>query len=156
MRKLMATVLALTLRASRALAQTAPGRRSAKTAEPGAHATQKRRFAAGKPGAPAPETSGLPFAVEPSFTIGPEDFLRHCLARGRGVGRRHVRRTDDYAAAHRDIRARGAHPQTGRSGADPLSELVTDASVTIVVRQMNSRKVFITARWPGLALSAGV
>ena len=45
----------------------------------------------------------------------------------------------------RDVKAAGLTPTSWRTGSrKPLREYITDASVTVVVRQMNSRKVFIT------------
>jgi polysaccharide export outer membrane protein len=151
MRKLMATVLALTLAGHAvALAQTAPPAQAKppKTAEPAPTQTPKPQVPpAAKPGAPAAQNVGPAVAVEPSFTIGPEDVLGVIVWREADVSGDVMVRPDGMITLPliRDIRAAGLTPQELADRVQTaLSEFVTDASVTIVVRQMNSRKVFIT------------
>jgi len=151
MRKLMATVLALTLAGHAvALAQTAPPAQAKppKPAQPAPTQTQKPQVPpAAKPGAPAAQNVGPTVAVEPGFTIGPEDVLGVIVWREADVSGDVMVRPDGMITLPliRDIRAAGLTPQ---ELADRLQtamrEYVTDASVTVVVRQMNSRKVFIT------------
>ncbi len=151
MRKLMATVLALTLAGHAvALAQTAPPGQAKppKTAQPAPTQPQKPQVPpAAKPGAPAVQDVGPAVAVEPGFTIGPEDVLGVIVWREADVTGDVMVRPDGMITLPliRDIRAAGLTPQELADRLQTaLREFVTDASVTVVVRQMNSRKVFIT------------
>ena len=151
MRKLMATVLALTLAGHAvALAQTAPPAQAKppKPAQPAPTQTQKPQVPpAAKPGAPAAQNVGPTVAVEPGFTIGPEDVLGVIVWREADVSGDVMVRPDGMITLPliRDIRAAGLTPQELADRLQTaLREYVTDASVTVVVRQMNSRKVFIT------------
>ena len=151
MRKLMATVLALTLVGHAvAMAQTAPPAQSQppKQAQPAPAQTQKPAVPpAAKPGAPTASNVGPAVAVEPGFTIGPEDVLGVIVWREADVSGDVTVRPDGMITLPliRDIRAAGLTPQELADRVQTaLREYVTDASVTIVVRQMNSRKVFIT------------
>jgi polysaccharide export outer membrane protein len=151
MRKLLATVLAMTLAGHAvALAQTAPPAQAQppKQAQPAPAATQKPQAPpAAKPGAPTVQNVGPAVAVEPGFTIGPEDILGVIVWREADVSGDVTVRPDGMITLPliRDIRAAGLTPQELADRVQTaLREYVTDASVTVVVRQMNSRKVFIT------------
>lgn len=138
MRKLLATVLALTLAGhASALAQTAPRPPAPKAQVP----------AAPKPAAPAPQNIGPSVAVEPGFTIGPEDVLGVIVWRETDVSGDVTVRPDGMITLPliRDVRAAGLTPNelADRIQAS-LREFIAETSVTVVVRQLNSRKVFIT------------
>jgi polysaccharide export outer membrane protein len=151
MRSLITTVLALTLVGhAAAMAQTAPPAQAQppKQAQPAPAQTQKPAVPpAAKPGAPAAQNVGPAVAVEPGFTIGPEDVLGVIVWREADVSGDVTVRPDGMITLPliRDIRAAGLTPQELADRVQTaLREYVTDASVTVVVRQMNSRKVFIT------------
>lgn len=151
MRTLLATVLALTL-ASHAvgLAQAAPPSQAQppKQAQPAPAQTQKPAAPpVVKPPAPPAQNVGPTVPVEPGFTIGPEDVLGVIVWREADVSGDVVVRPDGMITLPliRDIRAAGLTPQELADRVQTaLREYVTDASVTVVVRHMNSRKVFIT------------
>jgi polysaccharide export outer membrane protein len=102
-----------------------------------------------KPTAPAaqpvvPET-GVP--VEAGFTIGPEDVIGVLVWRDPEMSGDVTVRPDGMITLPliRDVKAAGLTPnQLAERIQEAVREFVTDASVTVVVRQMNSRKVFIT------------
>jgi polysaccharide export outer membrane protein len=151
MRNLITTVLALTLVGHAvAMAQTAPPAQAQapKPAQPAPAQTQKPQVPpAAKPGAPTVQSVGPAVAVEPGFTIGPEDVLGVIVWREADVSGDVTVRPDGMITLPliRDIRAAGLTPQELADRVQTaLREYVTDASVTVVVRQMNSRKVFIT------------
>jgi polysaccharide export outer membrane protein len=99
-----------------------------------------------KPAA-APQTVGPSVAVEPGFTIGPEDVLGVIVWREPEVSADVTVRPDGMITLPliRDVKAAGLAPNELADRVQAaLREFVTDASVTVVVRQMNSRKVFIT------------
>lgn len=158
MRKLLATVLALTFAGhAAALAQaTAPPKtQPAAQAQPAPAQTPKAPAPtqkpaappAAKPGAAAPQNVGPSVAVEPGFTIGPEDVLGVIVWREADVTGEVTVRPDGMITLPliRDVRAAGLTPQELADRVQTLlREYITDASVTVVVRQMNSRKVFIT------------
>ena len=130
---LLATVLALTFFGQGAvLAQPAPAQTQAP--KPAAQAT--------KPVVPGPVVP-----VEAGFTIGPEDVLGVVVWREADVSGDVTVRPDGMITLPliRDVRAAGLTPQALSARVQTaLREFITDASVTVVVRQMNSRKVFIT------------
>ena len=85
--------------------------------------------------------------VEAGFTIGPEDVLGVIVWRETDVSGDVTVRPDGMVTLPliRDVRAAGLTPnQLADRIQEALREFITDASVTVVVRQMNSRKVFIT------------
>jgi polysaccharide export outer membrane protein len=142
MRTLLATALALVL--------LAPGDALTQFAQP-----QPPRPAqpppATKPVVPAPvgtpQAAGIVVPVEPGFTIGPEDVLGVLVWREPDVSSDVTVRPDGMITLPmvRDIKASGLTPtQLADRIQTALREYITDASVTVVVRQMNSRKVFIT------------
>jgi len=133
MRTLLATALALTLLGQgTALAQPGPSR------------TQLP-----KPTAPAtrPAVPGTSVPVEAGFTIGPEDVLGILVWRDQEMSGDVTVRPDGMISLPliRDVKAAGLTPaELADRIQAAVRELVTDASVTVVVRQINSRKVFIT------------
>ncbi len=86
-------------------------------------------------------------AVEPDFVIGPEDVLGVQVWREQEVSGDVTVRPDGMITLPliRDVQAAGLKPdELADRIQTALREYITDASVTVVVRQMNSRKVFIT------------
>lgn len=85
--------------------------------------------------------------VEPGFTIGPEDVLGVLVWREPDVSVEVTVRSDGMITLPliRDVKAAGLTPNDlAEQIQTSLREFITDASVTVVVRQMRSRKVFIT------------
>jgi polysaccharide export outer membrane protein len=90
---------------------------------------------------------GPAVTTEPGFTIGPEDVLGIMVWREQEMSGDVTVRPDGMITLPlvRDIKAAGNTPdQLADAIQTALREYITDASVTVVVRQMNSRKVFIT------------
>jgi polysaccharide export outer membrane protein len=119
---------------------TAPGQRPA-PASAQAPATAK------PPAAAKPPVTGPVVQTEPDFTIGPEDVLGVLFWRDQEMTGDVTVRPDGMITLPliRDIKAAGFTPtQLADRIQEAVREYVTDASVTVVVRQMNSRKVFIT------------
>ena len=133
MRTLVATALALTLLGQGvALAQAGPPR------------TQLP-----KPATPAtrPAVPGASVPTEAGFTIGPEDVLGIVFWRDQEMSGDVTVRPDGMITLPliRDVKAAGLTPgELADRIQEAVREWITDASVTVVVRQMNSRKVFIT------------
>lgn len=140
MRTLLATALALTLFGQGvALAQTAPPQ--AKPPQPPPQAAPQ------KPPTARPAVPGPVVATEPGFTIGPEDLLGVFVWREAEVSGDVAVRPDGMVTLPliRDVKAAGLTPnELADRIQEALREFITDPSVTVVVRQMNSRKVFIT------------
>jgi polysaccharide export outer membrane protein len=138
MRTLIAAALALVLFGQgAALAQTAPPQKQ--VPKPAAPAT--------KPAAPGTIVTGPSVPVEAGFTIGPEDVLGVLVWRDQEVSGDVTVRPDGMITLPlvRDVKAAGFTPsELADHIQTALREFITDASVTVVVRQMNSRKVFIT------------
>jgi polysaccharide export outer membrane protein len=91
--------------------------------------------------------TGPAVATEPGFTIGPEDVLGVLVWREADVSGDVTVRADGMVTLPliRDVKAAGLTPnELAEQIQTSLREFITDASVTIVVRQMNSRKVYIT------------
>ena len=129
----MALALAVSGQAT-AFAQTAPGR------------PQRPQPQTAKPAQPT-AGMGAVVATEPGFTIGPEDVLGVLVWREQEVSGDVTVRTDGMITLPliRDIKAAGLTPNDlAEQVQTALREYITDASVTVVVRQMNSRRVFIT------------
>ena len=147
MRNVTATVLALTLFGhAAALAQTAPPPAPAQPA-PALAQTPAQKPPASKPPGPAPQGIGPAVPVEAGFTIGPEDLLGIIVWREPDVSSDVTVRPDGMVTLPliRDVKAAGLTPQElGDRVQTALREYITDASVTVVVRQMNSRKAYIT------------
>ena len=140
MRTLLATALALTLFGQGvALAQTAPPQ--AKPPQPPPQAAPQ------KPPTARPAVPGPVVATDPGFTIGPEDLLGVFVWREAEVSGDVAVRPDGMVTLPliRDVKAAGLTPnELADRIQEALREFITDPSVTVVVRQMNSRKVFIT------------
>ena len=138
MRNLIAAALALVLLGQGvALAQAASQQKQAP--KPAAPVT--------KPAAPASAVTGPTVPVDPGFIIGPEDVLGVLVWRDPEMSGDVTVRPDGMITLPliRDIKAAGLTPtELADRVQAAVREFVTDASVTVVVRQMNSRKVFIT------------
>jgi polysaccharide export outer membrane protein len=147
MRTLLATALVLTLFGhGAALAQTAPpDTQTPKQAKPAPSPAQTP-----KPATPAtakPAVPGTSVPTEAGFTIGPEDVLGILVWRDQEMSGDVTVRPDGMISLPliRDVKAAGLTPaELADRVQAAVREFVTDASVTVVVRQMNSRKVFIT------------
>jgi polysaccharide biosynthesis/export protein len=136
MRTLTALTIALLLASiGTALGQARPaGQRPPATPSPGARANTP----------PVPTTI---VTVESNFTIGPEDVIGVLVWREAEVSGDVTVRTDGMITLPliRDVKAAGLTPnELADKIQASLREFITDASVTVVVRQMNSRRVFIT------------
>ena len=103
---------------------------------------QSRAAQATKPVVPGPVVP-----VEPGFTIGPEDVLGILVWREPDVSGDVTVRPDGMVTLPliREVKAAGLTPnELADRIQTSIREFITDAAVTVVVRQMNSRKVFIT------------
>jgi polysaccharide export outer membrane protein len=140
MRTILATVLVLTLvghGTAAAQAAAAPPQR------PQQAPTQPQQM----PPAAKPTIPGPVVPVEAGFIIGPEDVLGIVVWREPDVSGDVTVRPDGVITLPliSDVKAAGLTPQQLADRVQKaLREFITDASVTVVVRQMNSRKVFIT------------
>jgi len=147
MRTLLATALALTLSGQgAALAQTAPPQAQPPKQAP-AQRPQQAPTTPQKPPAAKPAVTGPSVPVEAGFTIGPEDVLGIFVWREAEVSGDVAVRPDGMITLPliRDVKAAGLAPnELADRIQEALREFITDPSVTVVVRQMNSRKVFIT------------
>jgi polysaccharide export outer membrane protein len=147
MRTLLVTVLALTLLGqSVALAQTTAPPQTQRPPQAKPAPSQPQRPQPTPPAAkPAVPGTGVP--VEAGFTIGPEDVLGILVWKDQEMSGDVTVRPDGMITLPliRDVKAAGLTPnQLADRLQEAVREFVTDASVTVVVRQMNSRKVFIT------------
>jgi polysaccharide export outer membrane protein len=103
-----------------------------------------------RPAAPAPTVTATAIAgvaTEPGFTIGPEDVLGILFWRDQEMTGDVTVRPDGMITLPliRDVKAAGLTPtELADRIQEAVREYVTDASVTVVVRQINSRKAFIT------------
>jgi len=132
-RTLLATALALTVFGQ-----------GAALAQPGSPPTQRPQVAppVTRSAVPAPAVP-----VEPDFTIGPEDVLGILFWRDQEMSGDVTVRPDGMISLPliRDVKAAGLTPaQLADRIQETVREYIKDASVTVVVRQMNSRKAFIT------------
>jgi polysaccharide biosynthesis/export protein len=150
MRILTAAVLAFALLGSGvALAQQAtPPKTPAKT-QPKTPAKPQPKTPATGPASPGSKVPAAAVVVptEPGFTIGPEDVLGILVWRDQEMSGDVTVRPDGMITLPliRDIKAAGLTPgELADRIQEAVREFVTDASVTVVVRQMNSRRVFIT------------
>ena len=143
MRTLLSTVLAFTLLGQgAAFAQTAPPPAQRPQSKPAPQAPP-----AAKPAVTQQVVPGPSVPVEAGFTIGPEDVLGVIVWREPDVTADVTVRPDGMITLPliRDVKASGLTPsELADRLQQALREYITDASVTVVVRQMNSRKVFIT------------
>ena len=118
---------------------------------PGVALAQPGSAPAQLPKPPAPTTRpAVPGTVAPtdaSYTIGPDDVLGVLFWRDTEMSGDVTVRPDGMITLLllRDVKAAGFTPgQLADRIQEAAREFITDASVTVVVRQMNSRKVFIT------------
>jgi polysaccharide export outer membrane protein len=144
MRTLLVTALALaSLCPAAALAQS--GDQQAPPTQP-ASAAKVPDPNAEQPAAKA-VIPGPTVATDASYTIGPEDVLGVVFWRDQDMTGDVTVRPDGMITLPllRDIKAAGFTPnQLADRIQEAAREYITDASVTVVVRQLNSRKVFIT------------
>jgi polysaccharide export outer membrane protein len=162
MRNVVVTVLALAvIGQAAAIAQsgsaqstsaqpgTATAQQTTKQAAPPATQAKPGTKPTTKPGA-KPATPAVVPAVavpDPGFIIGPEDVLGVLFWSDKEMSGDVTVRPDGMVTLPliRDIKAAGLTPtQLADRIQEAVREYITDASVTVVVRQMNSRKVFIT------------
>jgi polysaccharide export outer membrane protein len=147
MRTLLATALALTLLGQGvALAQTTAPPQTQRPPQTQPAPSQAPRPQPAPPAA-KPAVPGPSVPVEAGFTIGPEDVLGILVWKDQEMSGDVTVRPDGMITLPliRDVKAAGLTPnQLADRIQEAVREFVTDASVTVVVRQMNSRKVFIT------------
>ena len=96
---------------------------------------------------PSNTETGVSVPTAPGFTIGPEDVLGVLVWREAEVSGDVTVRADGMITLPllRDVKAAGLTPNDlAEQIQESLREYITDASVTVVVRQMNSRRAFIT------------
>ena len=96
---------------------------------------------------PSNTETGVSVPTAPGFTIGPEDVLGVLVWREAEVAGDVTVRADGMITLPllRDVKAAGLTPNDlAEQIQESLREYITDASVTVVVRQMNSRRAFIT------------
>ena len=94
-----------------------------------------------------PSSGTRPDQTPSGFVIGPEDVLSVLVWREAEVSGDVTVRADGMITLPliRDVHAAGLTPDVlAERIQTALREFITDASVTVVVKQMNSRKVFIT------------
>jgi polysaccharide biosynthesis/export protein len=99
---------------------------------------------ASKPAPPAP-TPGIPTPAD--YVIGPDDALDVIVWRDKDMSAQVQVRPDGKISLPlvNDIQAAGLTPdQLRETVKTAVARFVTDPSVTIVVRQINSRKVYVT------------
>jgi polysaccharide export outer membrane protein len=96
---------------------------------------------------PKPQSTEAGLLTEPGFTIGPEDVLAVHVWREADVTGDVTVRADGMITLPliRDVKAAGLTPnELAEHIQTSMREFITDATVTVIVKQMNSRKVFIT------------
>lgn len=101
--------------------------------------------AAPRPG--APPAAATASSAPPGYTIGPEDVIGVLFWREPEMTGDHTVRPDGRITLPLigDLPAAGMTPEALRSQIQTAAEkFLTDANVSVVVRQLNSRKVFIT------------
>jgi polysaccharide export outer membrane protein len=97
----------------------------------------------------APTAVNAGKAVPEGYVIGPEDILSIVFWRDAEMTGEHPVRPDGMITLPLvgDLRAAGLTPAELKAAIETATErLITDANVTIAVRQINSRKVFITGQ----------
>lgn len=103
------------------------------------------------PAAPAPETPAIPAGVTPppGYVIGPEDVLAILFWREKDLSAEVAVRPDGMITLPlvNDLQAAGLTPDQLRlKVAEAAGRFVEDPNVTVVVKQINSRKVFVTGQ----------
>ena len=140
----LAAVVVMGMPWSGALAQTAPGTQQTPTPAAPAPAAQT-------PAAPATQPARPPVGVEvpAEYVIGPEDVLGVVFWRDNEMSGDVVVRPDGMITLPLlgDIRAVGLKPDALAAEIKKAAlKLLEDPTVSVVVRQINSRKVFITGQ----------
>jgi polysaccharide biosynthesis/export protein len=153
MRTLLLTALALTLLGpgpASTQAGSPPAQRPKPAAQPSTQPATQQKPPATRPAVPpppAPPAAAPGAPVEAGFAIGPEDVLGILFWRDPEMSGDVTVRPDGMITLPliRDVKAAGLTPaQLADRIQEAVREYVTDASVTVVVRQMNSRKAYIT------------
>jgi polysaccharide export outer membrane protein len=101
----------------------------------------------GTPAAPAVATDSAGVTPPPDYVIGPEDQLSIVFYHDKEMSADVVVRPDGKISLPllNDVQASGLTPDQLRQGIiTSAKRLVQDPNATVVVRQINSRKVFIT------------
>jgi polysaccharide export outer membrane protein len=110
--------------------------------------------ATGKP-APAPSTAKPPVAIPPGavvpadYVIGPEDVLTIVFWREKDLSSDVIVRPDGRISLPvlQDVNAAGLTPEQLRDSLTKTAErFIEDPNVTVVVKEINSRRVFITGQ----------
>jgi polysaccharide export outer membrane protein len=99
------------------------------------------------PAAPKPPATALVLPAD--YVIGPDDVLSILVWREKDLSMDVVVRPDGHLTLPlvSDVEAAGLTPEKLRDKlSDRLKEFIRDPNVTVIVRQVNSRKVFITGR----------
>ena len=99
----------------------------------------------GRPDRPAPPLTGLPIPTD--YVIGPDDVLGIVFWRDTDMSGDVTVRPDGMITLPllRDIKAAGLTPDELREQIQKAAaKFIADPNVTVVVRQINSRNVFIT------------
>jgi polysaccharide export outer membrane protein len=137
--------------AQAAAAQTAPAQTAPTRTAPAQPAPADPRRPAGQPapnaGGVRPVTSGL--ALPTDYLIGPDDVLGVLFWRDTEMSGDVTVRPDGNITLPlvRDIKAAGLTPDQLREViTKAASQYIEDPNVTVVVRQINSRNVFITGQ----------
>jgi polysaccharide export outer membrane protein len=100
-------------------------------------------------GAPTPAGTAAAVPTPPDYVIGPDDVLAVVFWRDKDMSSEVAVRPDGKISLPllNDVQAAGLTPPQLRARLTELSqEYLDDPNVTIVVRQINSRKVFITGQ----------
>ena len=103
--------------------------------------------ATGRPGAPGPADTGVQPPAD--YIIGADDALKIVFWREESLSGDVLVRPDGKIslALLNDVQAAGLTPnQLRESLVQAASRYVTDPSVTVIVKQINSRKVFVTGQ----------
>lgn len=119
----------------------------AQAAKPPQPSTKKSPAQSSKAAPPPSPTQGV--ATPPDYVIGPEDQLSVVFWRERDLSGDVVVRPDGKISLPllNDVQAAGLTPdQLRQTVADGAAKFVEDTTVTVVVRQINSRRVFITGQ----------
>jgi polysaccharide export outer membrane protein len=127
----------------------APQSPDATQAPPAAPAPASPQPAVSTPPKPAGAASPTPVEVTPppDYVIGPDDILSVVVWREKDLSADVVVRPDGRITLPlvNDIQAAGSTPDALRARiAEAMAKFVEDPSVTVVVKQINSRKVFVT------------
>ncbi len=109
--------------------------------------TQAPPAKAGASVAPAPVVPATPVPPPPGYVIGPDDVLQVLYWREKDVSAEVVVRPDGMISLPllNDVKAAGLTPEQLRDAvSEAAKRFFEDPNVTIVIKAINSRKVFIT------------